>query len=655
MKTTPLRLTLLSLLAATVFSGCATSATHPALRDQALPPLVPVRNYVADLDFNTAYQLSPDGKQIAWIARSGFGPGIFVKNLETGKTHAVKTRFGQPIWSEDSRSLIVMADTAGDENVHLYRIETAGENAEAKDLTPFPGATSYLHSKVKDSGDLLVVSNRRDRKVFDLYRYRQATGEVTQLAENPGDVVSWIADKQGRLYGRVRKQDDRLSFERLQDGPAAAWRPAFSLSIFDTLVPLEVSDDKQTAWVLSNRGRDKVALARLDMSTGQETVFFADPRVDVSQAFISQKTFTPLMVLLDPEYQEVVIFDETLRSSFKKLSANRRLRFNPISMTRDEKLITGIITDEDGARNVLYDIPGNKLSVLGETTRSHLNQLSPLPLQTPITFASRDGLTLHGYLTLPRGIQAKNLPTVLLVHGGPWGRDLWAEGQQALYLANRGYAVLQINYRGSTGYGREFRDKAMGEFAGKMQNDLLDGVDWLVAQGVADPHKIAIFGASYGGYATLVGMTFTPEKFACGIDFVGMSDLAKLLEEAPPYWELGKSWWYRFTGDPGKPEERKVLEAKSPLYKADQVTKPLLILHGVNDPRVKFGQSALMVEALRKAGKDVRFVVFKGDGHGNQKWSNNLRLYRETEDFLATCLGGRSAGFDLFELASWAF
>jgi dipeptidyl aminopeptidase/acylaminoacyl peptidase len=293
--------------------------------------------------------------------------------------------------------------------------------------------------------------------------------------------------------------------------------------------------------------------------------------------------------------------------------------------------------------------------VLGEDTRSRLHAFSPLPEQRPITLQSRDGLPLHGYLTLPYGMEAKKLPTVLYVHGGPWARDTWLNGDPMVpFLANRGYAVLQVNYRGSSGYGRVFQEAAQGEFAGKMHTDLLDGVDYLVQQGITDPGKVAIMGASYGGYASLVGMTFTPERFACGISFVGMSDLASLVENAPPYWELSKPLWTKYVGDPSKPEARAVMNSKSPLYFADKVQAPLLILHGANDARVKLDQSTRMVDALTLAGKKVDFHVFKNAGHGDYSWSNRLTYYRKTEDFLAQCLGGRSNGFDYYQLASWA-
>jgi dipeptidyl aminopeptidase/acylaminoacyl peptidase len=304
----------------------------------------------------------------------------------------------------------------------------------------------------------------------------------------------------------------------------------------------------------------------------------------------------------------------------------------------------------------LINIATGTLTVLGDTTRSRIHAVSPLPQQTPLAFQSRDGLALTGYLTLPTNTSGTNLPTVLYVHGGPWSRDVWNSGDSMpAFLANRGYAVLQVNYRGSSGYGRAFQEAAQGQFAAKMHDDLLDGVDHLIRQGITDPSKVAIMGASYGGYASLVGMTFTPERFACGISMVGMSDLASLINNAPPYWELGMPWWIRYVGNPADPKDRAIMDEKSPLYHANQARKPLLILHGANDPRVKLDQSTRMVEALRQAGKEVDLVVFKGAGHGPQKWSDNLSYYRKTEDFLSHCLGGRSNGFDVFELGSWAF
>jgi dipeptidyl aminopeptidase/acylaminoacyl peptidase len=689
---------LLALLVSVVISGCSTLATHPSLRDgstgaELLAPLVPVRSYVADWDGSGLYQISPDGQQLMWMARVGFGPGVFVKNLQTGQVQSRKTR-GYPQWAQDSRHILLMADQAGDENAHIYQFDSQHLDAPGIDLTPFAGAASAIQTRIQDSADLLITSNRRDPKVFDLYRYTYATAEFKLLAQNPGDVARWLTTAKGQVLGRVRKQADRWVYEARDPStsietstnydnrfatvlaePVEAlrqaqgerrcvmnceninngWRAVFSASYFDSVQLLDVALDGSYVWALSNRGRDRQALVKIDLHSGQEAMVLSDPRVDVSHAWISQKTGLPLMASLEPDYQELKVFEPRWQAALQRVVGQGRARVELLSLSRDENLLTLSVTREDGGQHLLYNLVTDELTVLSQQSRSRIQALSPLPQQKPITFKSRDGIQLHGYLTLPQGSAGKNLPTVLYVHGGPWARDVWLGDRSPEFLVNRGYAVLQVNFRGSSGYGRAFQDLAVGEFAGKMHLDLIDGVDELIRQGIADPAKVAIMGASYGGYASLVGMTFTPERFACGISFVGMSDLASLLENAPLYWELGKPWWTRFVGDPSQPQQREVMTAKSPLFQADKVQKPLLILHGANDPRVKLDQSTRMVDALRAAGKEVDFVVFKGAGHGNQKWSDNLLYYRKTEDFLSRCLGGRSSGFDWYQLGSWAF
>ena len=638
-----------------ILSGCSHLATHPGLAGQELPPLVPVHSYVANLDSSGAHQISPDGRRLAWIARAGLGPGVFVKDLDSGEEHLAYKGLASPTWAEDSKTLLLVAGHAGDENYHVYQLDGTRSGDRPKDLTPFAGSNSYIQSLVAGSADLLIASNKRDPKVFDLYYFHHDSGELTLLAENPGDVFYWATDRAGHLFGRVRRDGENFAFERRQPGSPDAWVPRFSWSFLDTVLPLEVGPDGTTAWVLSNRGRDKLALVRLDLDDGRESVVFDDDRVDVSGALISRKSFQPLMAWYVPEYQEHRFFDDRLRDGIASLLTGPGAHFTPTGLSRDESVVVGVVTTGQGGRTVLYDIANRKLSVLGQSTRSLIHRLSPLPEQRPVAFTSRDGLRLQGYLTLPSRTATGRLPTVLLVHGGPWHRDVWGASREADFLANRGYAVLQVNFRGSTGYGRAFRDKAIGEFAAKMHDDVVDALDWLVAQGIADPARAAIVGASYGGYEALVGVTFTPEKFACAVDFVGPSDLARLMETMPPYWESGRPFWYRFTGDPANPAQRAVMDAKSPVYRAKAVTKPVLILHGVNDPRVRIEHSERMVAALRDAGKPVDYVVFQGDGHGNQKWSNNLTFYRRMEDFLRDCLGGRSGGFDYYELAAWAF
>ena len=264
-------------------------------------------------------------------------------------------------------------------------------------------------------------------------------------------------------------------------------------------------------------------------------------------------------------------------------------------------------------------------------------------------------MLLHGYISKPETIPETPLPTVLLVHGGPWARDGWGFGSEVQFLVNRGYAVLQINFRGSSGYGKDYMFAAVGEFAGKMHTDLLDGLDWAIDRGISDPTQVAIMGGSYGGYATLVGMTMTPERFQCGVNFVGVSDLSTLLETAPAYWKPSLPFWRHFIGDANDPQQRKLLDSKSPVNFADKVENPLLIVHGANDPRVVLSHSDRMVAALQEAGKSVDYVVIDDEGHGFSHWKHEMTRFRKTEDFLASCLGGRSGGLDFYQLGSWAF
>lgn len=652
-----------------ILSACSTAPTHPSLTVKpvqstnpaaertALPPLVPARMYVADWDGNGGYQISPDGKQLLWAARKGLNQGLFVKNLETGRVHSYAIpALGR--WAEDSRHIILQLDS-GDENYTVMLLDSFAQSMGLKNITPFAGSKSFLHATIDGSDDLLIESNKRDAKVFDLYRYRAATGTLDLLAENPGTVQVWLTDRDGTLFGRARKGENQWLVERAQAGPSGVeWASAFKVPLSDTVTPLHVSDDLRFAWALSNQERDKTALVRLDLQTGEESVFFADPRVDVSMAYISRKTNTPMAVNLEPGAQEWRFFEPKLQALADRLIRPGTSRIDLVSMSRDENQLVVLEHDSLGGRYVLVDAASQRATVLGELSSSRMHAISPLPKQAPVAFAARDGLSLHGYLTTPidaTGQAIKNAPTVLLVHGGPWARDYGNTDDMPFFLANRGYAVLQVNYRGSSGYGKAFQEAAKGEFAGKMHTDLLDGVDYLVQQGVTDPSKVAIMGGSYGGYASLVGMTHTPGRFTCGISLFGMSDIASLVNDAPPYWSLGLFKWHDYVGDPAKPEDLQRMREQSPFYKADQVRGPLLILQGARDARVQLNQSTRMVEALKKAGKPVDFVLFPSAGHNLYRWTDRLTYYRKTEDFLAQCLGGRSAGYDFFELGDLIF
>lgn len=644
------------LLSGALLAGCASGPTHPALAGAQLPELIPVRDFVASRQSTGGYRVSPDGQHLAWFGTDGVVPAIWVQPIDGGPAKAFRIRARAIRFSADSRWLGITADPTGDENTRIYAAPVHGAGTELRELMPAPRSVAHFVDTVEGTADFTVTSNQRDKKVFDLYRVSAEGGAPVLLATNPGNVNWWGVDPGGALRARVQLRGDEAWLERPGTEPGS-WVTVAKRSRWDTLSIFGLHDGGRSAWALSNRGRDKLALVRLDMLTGAETELFASPDVDLDTVTLSRRTREPLVAHFMPGYPARRVFDPALEARLAALAGDQPSEVFVTSLDRTDSVLTAAVATDRGTRNYLLR-EGHAPRFLGENRLSLIaKDLAPT---RPITYTARDGLAVHGYLTLPQGVApSQRLPMVLLVHGGPWARDRWGDGATSRamqqFLANRGYAVLQVNYRGSSGYGRAHMEKAMGEFAGRMHDDLVDGVRWAVQQGVADPERVAIHGASYGGYSALVGATFTPEVFACAIDVVGVTDIARLLEAAPPYWELGLPWWHRYVGNPANPQDRARMDAKSPLYRAEHAQKPILIMHGVNDPRVKLEQSEWMVAALRKAGKEVEYVTFKGDGHGNQKWSNNLTMYRKTEDFLAKCLGGRTSGFDYYQLGSWAF
>ncbi len=646
-------LLLLSSVLLALLAGCSIAPTHPALQDQVLPPLIPVREFVANTEGTSQYRVSPDGASLAWKGVSGLKPAVWVKKLASGETRAIPVRAQAIVWSGDGRFLFLTVDRTGDEDTHVFAVDTARADAQPVDLTPFKGTRSRIQRRIDNSADVVVYSNARDKKVFDLYRIDPATGSRTLLAQNPGNVTNWSVDRDGRLRARsVQDGDDRY----LQVPDGTAWRTTLRWQKDENWWIADFVPGTNTAWAVSARGRDKEALVRIDLESGAEDVVHEEPEVDIEQVLMNRQGNMPLAAYSMPGYPRARYFDAALAARLEPLAGGEPAAVHVTSKSDDEQTMTVSVGTDRGWKYYLLAGTSKAPELLGENSISGL--AASLASTRPIAYAARDGLQIHGYLTLPPGVQARALPMVLLVHGGPWRRDPWTYQSSysvQQFLANRGYAVLQVNYRGSSGYGRAFMEKAVGEFAGRMHDDLIDGVRWAVAQGVSDPARVAIYGASYGGYSALVGATMTPDTFACAVDVVGMSDLSRLIENAPAYWALGLPWWKRYVGDPADPAQRKIMDAKSPINHVGKVRSPLLIMHGVNDPRVKFDQSERMVAALRGAGKQVGFVSFQDDGHGNQKWSNNLTMYRKTEDFLASCLGGRSSGFDYYQLGSWAF
>ena len=420
---------------------------------------------------------------------------------------------------------------------------------------------------------------------------------------------------------------------------SARWEPLFTLDGEEYARAVGFTTDRAGLWLLTNQGRDRYALVRLDLATGITAVAHEHAVVDVETAGVSTLTGQPLFAIAHPDYPESRVFDATLSSDLAPLGEPGPAEVRILSFDDAERLATVRVSRDRGREHHLLDRRTGTRTLLSRSAMApYADRLARVE---PISLTSRDGLTLRGYLTRPPGARAR-VPMVLLVHGGPWTRDYWGYNGTVQFLASRGWAVLQLNYRASTGYGRAFVEAGVRQHAGAIHADLLDGVRWAVEQGIADPARVAIMGASYGGYATLVGLTFTPEVFACGVDLFGMSNLVTQLEGRPSYWTWSffEPYYRKYYGDVSRPEDRQRLEAQSPLFRAADARRPVLVIHGANDPNVKQRESDQMVAALRAAGKDVQYLVLADEGHGAfGDPASALRMYRAIEQFLGACLG----------------
>lgn len=640
-------------------TGCAVSPVHPSLRTGVrLPDLIPVRDFVANRSSNFGYSISPDGKKLAWVAIKGTSLHLYIKNLENNivKTIRADNWYGGVIWAQDSRHLISDAFVQqGTENTIIVTLDTeqTGEDMNLIAISPAGGVCAQLVQQiVNDPEHVLIAHNRRDSTVFDLFRVNIKTKEQTLIAENPGNVTQWITSSQGKLTGRIVKHSNTFTLE-LGQSDDTGFSPIYSWDSNDSVQVVSIMDQGARIYLLSNKGRDRQALVEFLSASGEEKVVYADPVVDITSVYKHPVTGKPLIAFSVPDYPRATLLDQSLQSTFGIIKNKAPVNFTIDSSDNQLHRITISLGTDKGSEYYLYDVESDHLELLGSSpSLAYKNILADT---NPVKITSRDNIPLRGYLTLPKGISPHRLPLVLLVHGGPWERDYWIYNSEIQFLANRGYAVMQINYRGSTGYGRHFQELAIGEFAGKMQEDLLDGINWVVGKGIADPSKIAIDGGSYGGYAALVGLSSTPDMFACGIDINGPADLVKLAENYPPYWKLGMDRLYQYVGDPGKASDRAIMQAKSPLYMFNRITKPLMVIQSANDVRVQNEQAIELVTKLKQGHKDIDFWLVPGEGHVIAHWPLRLKQFRKTEDFLANCLGGRSSGYDFYELGAWLF
>ncbi|MGE7673525.1 S9 family peptidase [Lysinibacillus sp. NPDC094403] len=583
---------------------------------------------------NVGYELSPDGNYITYASAWENRSNVFVKKMnddsEPVRVSNSKDRdIGGFFWKDDN--LLYVKDKGGDENFHIY--STTFNGNEEKDLTPYPNVTVGLLSSLKGVKDeILIMMNKEDAKVFDVYKLNLKTGKTTHVAKNPGNITSWIADRDGNVRMAVAS-DGVVGTVLYRDSEKDEFKPFIEMEEGDEVTPLAFTKDNKHILAKSNKGRDKVEVVKYDLE-GHEEVIMSNSEVDVSGVLYSSEKDKVLYGAYVSDKTHYQFFDEDFEKLFRKIQNKLGVHESELGINdynkEMTKFIVSVSSDTVYGKYYYYDSTTDELTEL--TTLSPWLNPEELAEMHPISYKSRDGLTINGYLTLPKNKEAKNLPLIVNPHGGPWYRDAWGFNPEVQLLANRGYAVLQVNFRTSTGYGKEFLKAGYKQWGLKIQDDITDGVQWAIDQGIADPKRIGIYGASFGGYATLAGITYTPDLYAAAVDYVGVSNIFTLLNTIPPYWETVRNMWYERVGDPEKDKE--LLTAVSPVFHVDKIKTPLFVAQGANDPRVNKAESDQIVKALRARGVDVEYMVKDNEGHGFHNEENSIEFYNAMLKFL---------------------
>jgi dipeptidyl aminopeptidase/acylaminoacyl peptidase len=626
-----------------------------AIADQASgPPQLIDRDVIFGNPEIAAAQLSPDGKYIAFLKPWKDTRNVYVKAVDEPFSAArlLTTEIKRPVagyfWTRDSKYILYAKDNDGDENFNVYAVDpsakpAAGADAPpSRDLTGLKGVRVQIYEVPKSDPDVVYIGlNDRDKAWHDLYRLKISAGTKELVRKNTERITGWVFDLKAQLRMATRSAENGDTEVLRVD--ADAFTKVYSCSVFESCNPLQFQPGDQRLYMETNKDGDLTALELLDPHTGKTEMVESDPlgKVDFGGALFSEATDelveTWYIAARAKTYYKNKAFGDDVHWIEHKFPDHEIL---VVSRTKDEQLwLVTAVSDTEPGETMLFDRKAHLLTpqyqVREKLPRADLAQM------TPVTYKSSDGLEIPAYLTVPKGVPAKNLPTLMLPHGGPWGRDQWGYNSLAQFFANRGYAVLQPNFRGSTGYGRKFLDAGNLQWGRKMQDDVTWGVKYLIAQGIADPKRVGVIGGSYGGYATLAGVAFTPDLYAAAVDIVGPSNLITLLDSIPPYWESIRKMFYKRMGDPSTPEGKKQLMEESPLNSADKIKTPLLVAQGANDPRVNRREAEQIVIALRDRGFPVEYILAPDEGHGFARPVNNLALFMASEKFFAGHLGGR--------------
>ncbi len=608
-----------------LISGCQPSVEKP--------PVIPVEDFFRKPE-KVNFKISPDGAYLSYMGPYQEKMNVFIMKAgeeeATRITNEVERSLYNYFWANDN-TILYVKDVGGDENMQLFSINV--ETGEEKTVFARENVRAeILDILIEKPDEILITTNERNPQVFDPYRFNLVTGELTLLAENPGDIVEWDTDHDGNL--RLATATDGVNFSfRYRDSEDQDFRELKNLNFKESFYAMFFDFDNRNIYCYSDLGRDKGAFVLYDPQKDEELeVVFETPEVDVRNLGYSRKrkVLTYASYVTDKTHRH--FFDEQAEKMYMHLKGELpgyEVGVVSGNLNEDQFIILAR-SDRTMGSYYLYNDSTKELTFITEIT-PWLNEEYMARMES-ISYQSRDGLTIHGYLTLPLGVKPRKLPVVVNPHGGPWARDYWGFNDEVQMLANRGYAVLQMNFRGSTGYGKEFWQKSFRQWGRTMQDDISDGAQWLIEQGIADPERIAIYGGSYGGYAVLAGMTLTPELYCCGVDYVGISNMFTFMNTIPPYWEPLRAMFYEMVGNPA--EDSLFLAEVSPVLHVDRIQAPMFIAQGARDPRVNKDESDQMIDALRKRGIEVEYMVKENEGHGFYEQANQFDFYNAMIRFL---------------------